>query len=153
MATDILIVNGPNLNMLGLREPEVYGAQTLKDIENACEQLCSELGLSMCWFHSNHEGEMVTAIQDSAFKTSPKPARGLIINAAAYTHTSVALHDAVGMFEGPCIEIHLSNTMAREPFRHHSYLSAVSDGIILGFGIDSYRLAIRGIQAKLSATG
>jgi len=153
MATDILIVNGPNLNMLGLREPEVYGTQTLDDIRQACEQLCAELGLSMRWFHSNHEGEMVTAIQDAAFKTSPAPARGLIINAAAYTHTSVALHDAVGMFDGPRLEIHLSNVMAREPFRHHSFISAVSDGIIAGFGCESYLLAIRGIQAKLAAQG
>lgn len=136
--------------MLGLREPETYGSDTLDDIEKACRQLCTELGLSMRWFQSNIEGEMVSAIQEAAFASSPKPARGLIINAAAYTHTSVALYDAVQMFEGPRIEVHLSNTHKRESFRHQSFMSLICDGMILGFGRDSYLLAIRGISGKLS---
>jgi 3-dehydroquinate dehydratase-2 len=102
------------------------------------------------WFQSNIEGEMVSAIQESAFDNSPQPARGLIINAAAYTHTSLALYDAVELFQGPSIEIHLSNTSARESFRHHSFMSLVCDGIIQGFGRDSYLLAIRGISSKLA---
>ena len=153
MKTDLLIVKGPNLNMLGQREPETYGSDTLGDIEGACRQLCDELGLSLRWFQSNIEGKMVTAIQESAFDNSPHPARGLIINAAAYTHTSVALYDAVELFQGPSIEVHLSNTSARESFRHHSFMSLVCDGIIQGFGRDSYLLAIRGISSKLAKAG
>ena len=151
MKTDLLIVNGPNLNMLGRRAPEIYGADTLDDIQAACTALCDELGLSMRWFQSNIEGEMVTAIQEAAFDNSTHPASGLIINAAAYSHTSVALYDAVELFEGPSIEVHLSNTIAREDFRHHSYMSLVCDGIIQGFSRDSYLLAIRGVSGKLAA--
>ncbi len=153
MKTDLLIVNGPNLNMLGTREPGIYGADTLADIEAACRQLCEEMGLTMRWFQSNIEGEMVTAIQESAFETSPHPARGLIINGAAYTHTSIALYDAVQLFQGPSIEIHLSNTHAREAFRKQSFMSLICDGIIQGFGRDSYLLAIRGIYGKLAGQG
>ena len=104
----------------------------------------------MRWMQSNHEGELVEAIQESAFSHSPQPASGLIINAGAYTHTSVALYDAVELFEGPSIEIHLSNTKRREAFRQTSYMSLICDGMIQGFGRDSYLLAIRGITGKLA---
>lgn len=139
----IFILNGPNLNMLGAREPEIYGHTTLADIEELCQKTAEKCGLSVDFMQSNVEGELVTAIQQA-----PDSYNGLIINPAAYTHTSVAILDALKTVNLPIIELHLSNTQAREDFRHHSYVSQVATGIICGFGADGYRLAIEAM-AKL----
>jgi len=140
---DILVINGPNLNMFGMREPEIYGADTLADYEAKINVLCSELGKSCHCFQSNHEGELVTTIQNAIRTDTEDYARAIVINAAAYTHTSVALRDALALFSGPKIEVHVSNVMKREQFRHQSLISAVCDGIIIGLGVNSYLLAIR----------
>ena len=140
---DILVINGPNLNMFGLREPEIYGEETLTDYEAKIGALCSELGKSCRCFQSNHEGELVTAIQNASRAGTADAARAIVINAAAYTHTSVALHDALSLFLGPKIEVHVSNVMKREQFRHKSFISAVCNGIIIGLGVNSYLLAVR----------
>lgn len=134
----ILIINGPNLNMLGLREPEVYGAQTLSDIESEARQLATELGLSVECMQSNFEGELVSRIQRARGQFD-----GIIINAGAYTHTSIAIRDALAAAEVPFIEVHLSNVHAREPFRHHSYLSDRAIGVLCGLGSFVYEAALR----------
>ena len=147
--TDILVINGPNLNMFGVREPEIYGADTLSDYEAKIAALCEEIGKSCRFFQSNHEGELVTAIQNAACTGTVDAARGIVINAAAYTHTSVALRDALSLFSGPKIEVHVSNVMKREQFRHDSFISAVCNGIIIGLGVNSYLLAVRAITDLL----
>ena len=147
--TDILVINGPNLNMFGLREPEIYGADTLAEYEAKINALCIELGKSNRCFQSNHEGKLVTAIQDAAVIGSVDAASAIVINAAAYTHTSVALHDALSLFSGPKIEVHVSNVMKREQFRHESLISAVCDGVIMGLGVNSYLLAVRAVTDLL----
>ena len=139
---DILVINGPNLNMFGMREPEIYGAGTLADYEVKIDALCSELGKTCRCFQSNHEGELVTVIQNATRAGTKDAARAIVINAAAYTHTSIALRDALSLFLGP-IEVHVSNVMKREQFRHQSFISAVCDGIIVGLGVNSYLLAVR----------
>jgi len=144
MAKRILVLNGPNLNMLGVREPQTYGSDTLADIEELCRRSASEAGLDVECHQSNHEGELVTWIQQ---------ARGtfdaVVINPAAYSHTSVAIHDALRLLDVPIVEVHLSNIHTREPFRHHSYVSAVATGVICGLGAMGYRLAIMALAAKL----
>ena len=140
---DILVINGPNLNMFGMREPEIYGADTLDDYEAKISALCSELGRTCSCFQSNHEGELVTVIQNAMRAGTKHAARAIVINAAAYTHTSIALRDALSLFLGPKIEVHVSNVMKREQFRHQSFISAVCDGIIVGLGVNSYLLAVR----------
>ena len=140
----ILILNGPNLNMLGSREPEIYGHQTLADIEAACRDKAAELGLAVDFRQSNGEGEMVDWIQGALGTAS-----GIIINPAAYTHTSIAILDALTQVAGPVIEIHLSNIFRREPFRHQSYVSAAADGVICGFGGDGYLMAIEAMARLL----
>jgi 3-dehydroquinate dehydratase-2 len=134
----ILIINGPNLNMLGLREPEVYGTQTLADIESAAQHLGAELGLSVECMQSNSEGELVTRIQQARGQVE-----GIIINAGAYTHTSIAIRDALAAAEVPFVEVHLSNVHARESFRHQSYLSDRAIGVICGLGSFVYEAALR----------
>ena len=134
----ILIINGPNLNMLGLREPEVYGAQTLASIESEAQRLGAELGLSVQCMQSNSEGELVTRIQQARGQID-----GMIINAGAYTHTSIAIRDALAAAEVPFIEVHISNVYAREPFRHQSYLSDRAIGVICGLGSFVYEAALR----------
>jgi 3-dehydroquinate dehydratase-2 len=133
----ILILNGPNLNMLGQREPEIYGSQTLADIEAACIDQGKALGLTVDFRQSNLEGELVTWIQENSSQVG-----GLIINSAAYTHTSVAILDALLNFSPPVIEVHLSNIFKRETFRHHSYISGAADGVICGLGAKGYLLAL-----------
>lgn len=140
MTKMIHILNGPNLNMLGTREPEIYGHETLKDIEAACEKLAGELGYAISFMQSNVEGELVSAIQQAK-----DTACGVIINAGAYTHTSVALYDALKLLSVPVIEVHLSNPGARESFRHHSFITPTAKGVICGFGKESYLLAIRAL--------
>ncbi len=138
---NILILNGPNLNMLGVREPAIYGSDTLADIEARCHAHATALGLSVDFRQSNIEGELVTWIQDA--RTTH---RGVIINAAAFTHTSVALLDALSLLDAPIIEVHLSNIFAREAFRHHSYISPVAAGVICGFGWRGYTLALDAVN-------
>lgn len=140
----LFILNGPNLNLLGLREPEVYGVDTLADIESACRDHAQELGFEIVFRQTNHEGELVSWIQEARTE-----ADGLILNAAAYTHTSVAIHDALLMLDIPVVEVHLSNIFKREPFRHHSYVSGAALGVICGFGLGSYVLAISALARQL----
>ncbi|EAR50510.1 3-dehydroquinate dehydratase [Oceanicola granulosus HTCC2516] len=134
----IHILNGPNLNLLGKRQPEVYGHETLADVEAACTALAGELGLTTAFHQSNHEGGIVELIH-----AAREAAQGIVINPAAYTHTSVAILDALHTFEGPVIEVHISNVHRRESFRHHSYVSLRADGVIAGFGTDGYLMALR----------
>lgn len=135
---NILVIHGPNLNLLGTREPEVYGRLTLENINAMLADEASVLGVALKTFQSNIEGELVNAVQDAR-----SWADVIIINPAAYTHTSVALRDAVSAVGIPTIEVHLSNVYAREEFRHHSYIAPVAAGQISGFGSDSYRLALQ----------
>lgn len=144
MSTRILIVNGPNLNMLGSREPEIYGNETLADIEKKCKDHGAKLGLTIDFIQSNVEGELVTAIQNAA-----NTHQGLLINAGAYTHTSIAIMDALLLLKIPVIEVHLSNIFKREPFRHDSYISKAAKGVICGFGSESYVLALQAVQTLL----
>jgi 3-dehydroquinate dehydratase-2 len=142
---EILILNGPNLNMLGQREPEIYGTTTLNDINSLCEKTAAGLDLSVDCRQSNHEGELVSWIQEARGQK-----QGIIINAAAYTHTSVALHDALKAADLPVIEVHLSNTFAREEFRHISYISPLAKGVLCGFGDFGYSLALQAMKQILS---
>ena len=137
---NILAINGPNLNMLGTREPEIYGADTLADVEASCCAVCEGENVSLEWMQTNSEAEIVTAIQQAIGK-----ADWLLINAAGLTHCSVPLRDALALFPGRKIEIHLSNIHKRESFRHHSMISAVVDGVVLGFGAMSYVMAVKGV--------
>ena len=138
MPKKILILNGPNLNLLGTRQPEVYGSDTLADVERDCTALATELGAEVTLKQSNHEGVLVEMIHEAR-----NTANGIIINPAAYSHTSVAILDALNMFEGPVLEVHISNIHQRESFRHHSYVSARAEGVIAGFGVEGYQLALR----------
>ncbi|MEM7176746.1 MAG: type II 3-dehydroquinate dehydratase [Pseudomonadota bacterium] len=142
--TVIHVLNGPNLNLLGQREPEIYGAETLGDIEAACQARAGELGQQVTFRQSNHEGELVSWIQEAR-----GTADAIVLNAGAYTHTSVAILDALKMFDGLKIELHLSNPHRREAFRHLSYVSMAADGVIAGFGAAGYRLALEAVAAKL----
>lgn len=140
----VLIVNGPNLNMLGTRQPEIYGRETLADIERACRAEAEGLGLAIDFRQSNIEGELVGLIQQSRTANS-----AIVINAGAYTHTSVAILDALTLAELPVIEVHLSNIFRRESFRHHSYVSLAAQGVICGLGSQGYLLALRALAAQL----
>jgi 3-dehydroquinate dehydratase-2 len=144
MTKRVLVLNGPNLNLLGTREPGTYGSETLKDIENLCQATAQEMGLVVDFRQSNHEGELVTWIQDA--RTT---ADGILINPAAYSHTSVAIHDALRAVALPVAEVHLSNIHQRESFRHHSYVSSVAFGVICGFGALGYKLALMALADKL----
>ena len=137
---NILAINGPNLNMLGTREPEIYGAETLANVEASCRAVCEGENVSLEWMQTNSEAEIVTAIQQAIGK-----ADWILINAAGLTHCSVPLRDALALFPGRKIEIHLSNIHKRESFRHHSMISAVVDGVVLGFGAMSYVMAVKGV--------
>lgn len=141
MPDTIHVLNGPNLNLLGTREPGIYGAATLADVEALCAREAARHGFALIFRQTNAEGALVDLIQ------AARGARGLVLNAAAYTHTSVALRDAVAAIGTPTVEVHLSNVFAREPFRHHSYLSGVVRGVICGFGPQSYALAIAALAA------
>jgi 3-dehydroquinate dehydratase-2 len=143
----VYLLNGPNLNMLGRREPEIYGRTTLAEIEAMCVETAGRLGLELVFRQTNCEGELVGWVQEACDQ-----ADALIINPAAFTHTSVALMDALAIFPGPVIELHLSNIHRREPWRHHSYVSLKATGIICGFGADGYVLALEA-AARLLARG
>ncbi|OYU20139.1 MAG: type II 3-dehydroquinate dehydratase [Rhodobacteraceae bacterium PARR1] len=138
MPKPVYILNGPNLNLLGLRQPEIYGRETLDDVAEACGALAEDLGLTIRFLQSNHEGQLIDWIHEAREKAS-----GIIINPAAYTHTSVAILDALHTFEGPVLEVHISNVHKREAFRHHSYASLRAEGVIAGFGTEGYQLALR----------
>ncbi len=138
--TKILILNGPNLNMLGTRQPEIYGHINLKEIESACEALANELQVEVNFAQTNYEGELVSLIQKANGKYE-----GIIINAGGYSHTSVAIRDSLALFSGIIIEVHISNIYGREEFRHASMISSISNGVIVGLGAQSYNLAMRAI--------
>jgi len=144
----ILVLNGPNLNLLGQREPEQYGRATLADVERLCAEAGARLGFEVDCRQSNHEGVLIDAIHEAGRGVKDGSVLGVVFNAGAYTHTSVALHDAIKGAEVPVIEIHISNVHAREAFRHHSYLSPAAAGIVVGFGIEGYVLAIEGLVRK-----
>jgi len=144
MPLKILLVNGPNLNTLGTREPEIYGSETLADIEAKCKKSAKTLGLELDCYQSNHEGELVTQIQKSG-----KSHKGLLINAGAYTHTSIAIMDALLTLKIPVIEVHMSNIFQRESFRHESFVSKAAKGVICGFGSNSYLLGLSAMAELL----
>jgi 3-dehydroquinate dehydratase II len=138
------VLNGPNLNLLGRREPQIYGAVTLAEIERRLAEHAGRAGAELTFRQSNHEGELVTWIQEAGLKGA-----GVVINAGAYTHTSIALRDAIKSADAPTVEVHISNVYAREPFRHHSMLAPVCVGVICGFGPMSYHLGLDAILALL----
>ncbi|MGA9434704.1 MAG: type II 3-dehydroquinate dehydratase [Roseobacter sp.] len=140
----VLILNGPNLNLLGTRQPDVYGSTTLADIEEICHEHAQTIDISVFFQQSNHEGVLVDAIHAARGTHS-----GIILNAGAYTHTSIALMDAIASVELPAIELHLSNVHAREEFRHQSYIAKVCVGMICGFGAHGYVLAMDAMKAKI----
>ncbi|WP_134680826.1 type II 3-dehydroquinate dehydratase [Paracoccus ravus] len=140
----VYILNGPNLNLLGQRQPEIYGSTTLADVEQSCTTLGKELGLEVRFFQSNHEGVIVDTIHEARHK-----ADAIVINPAALTHTSVAILDALNTFDAPVIEVHISNIHKRESFRHHSYVSLRAEGVIAGLGINGYLLALRHLAPLL----
>ncbi|CAN5722988.1 type II 3-dehydroquinate dehydratase [soil metagenome] len=148
MTRRISVLNGPNLNLLGTREPALYGSETLADVEAACRSLGETLGLAIDFFQSNGEGEIVGAVQAARGASA-----GIVINPAAYTHTSLAILDALNAFEGPVIEVHISNVHKREAFRRHSYVSLRADGIIVGCGTQGYLLALHRIARLLGEAG
>ena len=146
MPHPVLILNGPNLNLLGQRQPELYGTSTLADLAESCTALAQELGLTVRFHQSNHEGEIVDRVQAARGQ-----AAGIIINPAAYSHTSIAILDALHAFDGPVLEVHISNIHRREPFRQHSFISQRADGVIAGFGTDGYLLALRRMASLVGA--
>jgi 3-dehydroquinate dehydratase-2 len=149
--TSVLILNGPNLNLLGAREPEVYGARTLGDVEALCRETGAALGLGVDFRQSNHEGVLVDWLQEAGAAQRNGQLIGTVLNAGAYTHTSIALHDAIKGAGLRVVELHISNVHAREQFRHHSYISAVAAGIVVGFGVEGYPLAIQGLHRLAAA--
>ena len=146
MSPLVYVLNGPNLNLLGKRQPEIYGRETLADVEAACRALAAELGLELRFHQSNREYELIDWIHEAR-----EGAAGLAINPAAFTHTSVAILDALKACEFPVIEVHISNVHAREAFRHHSYVSLRADGVIAGCGTQGYELALRRLARLVSA--
>ena len=142
-----LVLNGPNLNLLGQREPHIYGAQTLDDVKDMCARSCAAHGFALDFRQSNHEGVLVDWLHEAGVAYKAGTLAGVVFNAGAYTHTSVALHDAIKGAGVTVIELHISNVHAREPFRHHSYLSPVAKGVMAGFGVKGYALAISALAA------
>lgn len=144
---EILVLHGPNLNLLGTREPEIYGRESLSDINDRLSALASEMGVGISFLQSNHEGVLI----DRIHRAREEKVSGMILNPGGLTHTSVALRDAVAAVGIPAVEVHLSNIHAREPFRHHSYLAPVAIGQICGFGSTGYLLALQGLLVKLKS--
>lgn len=145
MSMRVYVINGPNLNLLGTREPEIYGSDTLEDICERCQSIGRELGLEVEFLQSNHEGDIVDWIQQAIGSVE-----AIIINAGAYTHTSVAIHDALRAYKGFKLELHVSNPHLREQFRHISYISPAADAIIAGVGVDGYKLAVEMLPSVLN---
>lgn len=146
MSRTIYILNGPNLNLLGKRQPEIYGRETLGDVEASCRELAQDLGFELRLFQSNAEHELIDWIHEAR-----EEACGIVINPAAYSHTSVAILDALNTFDGPVIEVHISNIHRRESFRHHSYVTHRADGVIAGCGVQGYELAVHRVAAVIGA--
>lgn len=146
MASPIFVLNGPNLNRLGTREPDVYGRTTLADIERLCRETAEDIGFEIEFRQTNFEGMLIDWIQEAG-----DVAQGLVINPAAYTHTSVAIRDAIKSADIPTVEVHISNVFEREEFRHHSFVSPVAYGVICGFGATGYRLAIEALSEVIRA--
>ena len=146
-AATIYVLNGPNLNMLGIREPEKYGHASLADVEKLCVETAAQFGLKADCRQSNREGELIDFIHEAQVKQ----AVGIVLNAGGYSHTSIALHDALTAVKIPTVEVHVTNIYAREDFRHHSFIAKAAFATLCGFGIDGYRLAINGLAAKLGA--
>ena len=146
-AATIYVLNGPNLNMLGTREPETYGHATLADVEKLCAETATQFGLVADCRQSNREGELIDFVHDAR----AKKAAGIIINAGGYSHTSIALHDAIKGVNIPTVEVHITNIHARESFRHHSFTAMAAFASLAGFGIEGYRLAISGLAARIGA--
>lgn len=140
----VAVIHGPNLRLLGRREPEVYGTETLDDVNGRLSVLAQELGVEVQFFQSNHEGELLDFLESAS-----ETVAGFVINPGAYTHTSIALRDGLVGVDRPFVEVHLSNTAGRERFRRHSYLSPVAAGVVYGFGVESYLLGLRGLVARL----
>lgn len=147
-APRVLILNGPNLNLLGLREPEIYGSVTFGELADHCTHWAGALGLVADFRQSNHEGVLIDWMHEARNTHG-----AIVLNAGAYTHTSIALLDAIKAVQIPVIEVHLSNPFAREPFRHQSYVSPAALGLICGFGIQSYRLALEAVAIRLNTAG
>jgi 3-dehydroquinate dehydratase II len=139
----VLVLNGPNLGRLGTREPDVYGTTTHDDLVALCQQAGAELGLDVDVRQTDHEGVMISWLHEAADTATP-----VVLNAAAWTHYSVALRDAAAQLSAPLVEVHISNVHAREPFRHHSYISAIASGVIVGLGVQGYPLALRWIAGR-----
>jgi len=146
--TTVLVLNGPNLNLLGTREPGIYGAHTLADLDALCAEAGERNGVRVECRQTNHEGELIEAIHDAGRRHASRELAGVVLNAGAYTHTSIALHDAIKGANVPVIEIHISNVHARESFRHHSWISPVARGVIVGLGVDGYALAIAALAKR-----
>ena len=146
MTKPIFILNGPNLNLLGQREPEIYGRETLADVEARCAAIAADRGVKVTLRQTNHEGELIDWIHEARHA-----AAGIVINPAAFTHTSVAVLDALNAYEGPVIEVHISNIHKREAFRHHSYVSGRAEGVVVGLGIEGYEAATRRILTLIGA--
>jgi 3-dehydroquinate dehydratase-2 len=149
MAKSVYVLNGPNLNLLGTREPETYGSATLQDVERLCRDSAKQHKLDLEFRQSNHEGELVDWIHEAG----AKKAAGIVLNAGGYTHSSIAIRDAVAAVEVPVIEVHISNIFAREDFRHHSHIAPVAKGTLAGFGVNGYALAIDGLAAMPGIKG
>jgi 3-dehydroquinate dehydratase-2 len=147
MASTVYILNGPNLNLLGTREPQTYGRSTLVDVEQLCREHAGRHGFEVEFRQSNHEGELIDWVHEAA----TNKAAGIVLNAGGYTHTSIAIRDAVAAVAIPVIEVHISNIFARDTFRHHSHIAAVARGSLCGFGIAGYGLAIDGLAALVGA--
>ena len=143
----IYVLNGPNLNLLGTREPQTYGHARLADVEKLCMETAAQFGLKADCRQSNREGELIDFIHEA----HARQAAGIVINAGAYSHTLIALHDALKAVKVPAVEVHISNIHARESFRHHSFTAIAAFAVLAGFGIDGYRLAINGLAAKIGA--
>ena len=142
MTQSVFVLNGPNLNLLGTREPAVYGSQTLADVEQLCATACKRHGFDLVFRQSNHEGELVDWVHEAGRAHAKGELAAVVMNAGAYTHTSVAILDAIKGTAVPLVELHISNVHARESFRHHSYLSAAARAVMCGFGVAGYGLAI-----------
>ncbi|MDT1061040.1 type II 3-dehydroquinate dehydratase [Paracoccus sp. CPCC 101403] len=145
MPNTVYILNGPNLNLLGKRQPHIYGHTTLADVEKSCSELGEALGVGIRFLQSNHEGQIIDWIHEAR-----ETGAGIVINPAAFTHTSVAILDALNTFEGPVIEVHISNVHKRESFRHHSYVSLRADGVIAGCGTEGYLLGLRRVTSLIA---
>jgi 3-dehydroquinate dehydratase II len=149
MAKSVYVLNGPNLNLLGTREPQTYGRATLQDVERLCRDAAKQHKLDVEFRQSNHEGELVDWIHEAG----AKKVTGIVLNAGGYTHSSIAIRDAVAAVQVPVIEVHISNIFAREDFRHHSHIAPVAKGTLAGFGVNGYALAIEGLAAMAGTKG